>query len=472
MTRGQGKFLTLPAALAFAATSLPISAVGVAMSVYLPRHFASHLGLDLALVGTAFFIVRMIDIPVDGLLGWGMDKTRTAIGRYRLWTLLGAPFLMAGVYFLFMAPAGVSQTYLIVWVLVLYVGNSMLDLSHRAWAATLAPKYNDRSRLFGILAAVGVLGSASVIAIPILSEARGVSDASNVQIMGWFILALAPLATALVVLTTPEHIAPSVHGQDFRMRDYWSLIARPSFLRIVFADLCLSFGPGWMSAIYLFYFTDSRGFTTGQASVLLATYILAGIVGGPLIGRIATKFSKHRTLMAATTGYALTLLTFPFLPKGILVAALVPLFIAGVFASGFNLLGRAMTADVSDEVRLEGGQERAGLLFAITTMTTKISGALSIGVTFWVLAQVGYDADEQARNSAAAIKNLEYVFLAGPVFFVMLGGLCMLGYKLGAERHADIRRQLDERDALYDEAPIIETLTLEPAVPTPPGRRT
>ena len=41
----------------------------------------------------------------------------------------------------------------------------------------------------------------------------------------------------------------------------------------------------------------------------------------------------------------------------------------------------------------------------------------------------------------------------------MLATVCMFGYDLTAERHAEIRRQLDERDARYDEAPIIETLT-------------
>ena len=288
--------------------------------------------------------------------------------------------------------------------------------------------------------------------------------------MGWWILLLAPLATALVVLTTPERVAPNIKGQEFRLRDYWALLTRPTFARIVLSDLCLSFGPGWMSAIYLFYFTDSRGFTTGQASALLATYVLAGIIGAPTIAKIATKFSKHRTLMAATTGYSLTLMTFPFLPKGELLVHMVPLFFAGAFASGFTLLGRAMTADISDEVRLDGGIERSGLLFAITTMTTKIAGALSIGVTFWVLAQVGYNAGEGVKNTAEAIRNLEVVYLAGPIFFVLLGGLCVLGYKLSPERHAQIRRQLDERDALYDEAPIMESLTLEPAVPAPTGK--
>ena len=43
----------------------------------------------------------------------------------------------------------------------------------------------------------------------------------------------------------------------------------------------------------------------------------------------------------------------------------------------------------------------------------------------------------------------------------------MIGYRLGAERHAEIRRQLDERDALYDEDPGLETITVEAANPVP-----
>jgi glycoside/pentoside/hexuronide:cation symporter, GPH family len=463
--------LPLSTALAFAATSLPISAVAIAVSVYLPRHYASHLGVDLALIGAAFFIVRMIDIPIDGLLGWTMDKTRSPWGRYRLWTILGAPILMAGIYFLFMPPEGVGRGYLIFWLLVMYLGNSILTLSHVAWAATLAPHYDDRSRLFGIMTAIGVLGAALVLAIPIVNDAMGAADSGNVSAMGWFIFALTPIAAALVIWRTPEKIAPEVAGHQFRMRDYWALVTRPSFARILLADLCLSLGPGWMSALYLFFFTDSRGFTTGQASVLLAVYILAGFVGAPLMGRLAMKISKHRAVIVATTGYSLVLISLMAIPQGNMLIGVIPMFLAGFLAAGFNVLTRAMTADVADEVRLDQGKERAGLLYAMTVMTTKIAGAFSIGLTFFVLSRVGYIAKEGAVNTPEAIHNLELAYLIGPVVFVMLGGACMLGYKLGADRHADIRRQLDERDALYEESPAIETLTTEPAVVVPPATR-
>jgi Na+/melibiose symporter-like transporter len=224
-----------------------------------------------------------------------------------------------------------------------------------------------------------------------------------------------------------------------------------------------------MSALYLFFFTDSRGFTTGQASILLAIYIMAGFAGAPLMGRLAMTISKHRAVMVATTGYSLVLISLMAIPKGNMAIAIGPMFLAGFLAAGFNVLTRAMTADIADEVRLEQGKERSGLLYAITTMTGKIAGAFSIGLTFLVLDSVGYVAKEGVTNTPEAIHNLELAYLIGPVVFVMLGGACMLGYRLGAERHAEIRRQLDERDALYDETPIIESVAAEPAIAVPPA---
>ncbi|MDO8409941.1 MAG: MFS transporter [Phenylobacterium sp.] len=459
--------LKLSTILAFACTSLPLSALTIAMSVYLPRHFASEIGISLLAVGSAFALVRMIDIPLDPLLGMAMDRTRTRFGRYRLWTMIGAPILMLAIFMLFISPSG-GVGGLIFWLLILYVGTSILHLSHAAWAATLAPRYNDRSRVFAIMTAVGVMGALLVLLMPFIVAALGMPESEGVPAMGWFVMILTPLAVWLVVSLTPEKISPDVPGQQkFQLKEYWRLIARPSMGRIVLADLCLSLGPGWMSALYLFFFTDSRGFTTSQASALLAVYIVAGFGGAPLLGRLAMRIGKHRAVMVATTGYAAALVALPFLPKGDMMIGAFQMFTAGFLAAGFQVLTRAMTADVADEVRLEQGKERSGLLYAITTLTSKISGAFAVFLTFTVLDRVGYNATDGAANSAEAVRGLELAFLIGPIFFVALGGLCFIGYKLGEERHSEIRRELDERDAFYDNAPVIETLASEPSIPTP-----
>ena len=50
--------LSLPTILTFAAATLPVSALGVALGIFLPRYFASHLGVSLIAVGGAFALVR------------------------------------------------------------------------------------------------------------------------------------------------------------------------------------------------------------------------------------------------------------------------------------------------------------------------------------------------------------------------------------------------------------------------------
>lgn len=433
--------------MAFAATSLPLSALGIAVSVHLPAYFAANIGVELAVVGAAFAIVRFIDIPIEPALGILMDRTRSPIGRYRLWTLLGAPLLMLGLYMLMTAGKGVGQGYLITWLLVMYLGVSILLLSHSAWAASLARSYDDRARLFGVMAAVGVGGAVSVLMIPIVMEQMGYTEPQGIQAMIWYIILLAPLAVGLVVWRTPETLATEIAGQRFQLRDYWELITDHSMRRILLADLALSLGPGWMAALYIFYSRDSLQLSGGATNILLAIYIVAGVAGAPMLAWIATRISKHRTVMVCCVSYSLLLLTLPFMPKGSMLAAAPILFLTGFFAAGFNVLTRAMTADVADEVRLRQGKERSGLLYALTTLTTKIAAGASIFLTFNVLSQVGYDPKLGQANSPEAIQALMLCFLVGPIIFVMLGALTMIGYRLDAERAADVRRQLEARDA-------------------------
>ncbi len=462
--------LRLPTILGFSLANLPLGALAVAVSVYLPPYFASHLGVSLAVVGSTWMIVRLLDIGVDLVLGLVMDRTRTRIGRYRFWMIIGAPILMLAVYALFQAPAGIGTGYLISWLLIYYLGTSILGLGHSAWGANLSTTYHERSRLFGVVAALGVIGAVVVLLIPIGANAMYRSFAQTVPDMGWFIFWLVPLSMVWIVFRTPERIAPETDHPQFRLRDYWSLLIKPDLLRLFLAQMSLTLGPGWMSALYIFFFTDSRGYTGTEASSLLLVYVLAGILGAPLTARMAQRFSKHRTLMVTTTAYSLGLCMVMVIPKGNVLAAIPVMFWCGFMAAGFDLMIRAMLADVGDEVRLEQGQERISLIYALNSLAGKIASAFAIGVTFPLLGKLGYKAAEGAVNTPAAIRALEWAYIAGPIVFVMLGGACIVGWRLDADRHAQIRRDLDDRDALFAEAPILESLSGEPAIPVLDGK--
>lgn len=453
--------LSLPGVLAFSATSVPIAALVLAITVHMPAYLAASIGVPLVAVAAAFFTCRMVDIPVEPMLGLAMDRTRTRWGRYRVWTLVGAPLLMGGLLMLLNAKSGVGTGYLIAWLMVMYLGLSILLLSHAAWGARLARSYAERGRIFGIMGGVGVLGAVMVLFVPIVMESLGYSDAQGVRAMIWSIILVTPAAIGIVVWRTPETIAAEVPGQRFRARDYLELVTHSCMWRILLADLCLTLGPGWMAALFLFFSRDRMLFTTGQANMLLAVYIVAGLFGAPTTGWLAGKIGKHRMAMISSAVYSLALVSLLFLPQGNVLASVPTNFITGFVAAGFTALIRSMVADVADDIRLTQGKERAGVLYSLTTSTSKVALAAAIIITYPILARLGYDPKLGHANTADAIHGLTLAFTVGPIVFLAIGAAAFIGYQLTAQRAAEIRTKLEERDALYGEPPIIQALTGE-----------
>jgi len=450
----------LPSArlIAFSQPGLIVGALAVAISVHLPRYFAAHFGMGLAAVGGIFMLVRLIDCGFDPMIGLVMDRTQTRIGRYRAWLILGAPIIALGVFMLFIPQATVNSAYLTFWLLVYYIGYSLITLSHSAWGSVVAGKYHERSRVFGAIQIVSTIGATLILVIPSLMGAAAEKSGANVRGMGWAIVIVTPIAVLLAALATPEKAVSDSSHERFGLRDYWAMISRPDMARIIIADFCLTLGPGWMSALYLFYFHDARGFAAPLANLLLLIYIGAGVLGAIVMSRVAMKIGKHRALQVASTGYSVGLLSLILVPKGAFILAAIPMFILGFLASSFTMLDRAMVADVGDAVRLEQGKQRVSLLYAMITSSQKIATALSIGLSFNVLAFVGFNPKEGAVNTPGAVLGLELVYLITPVIFVMIGGACYIGYKLDHRRHAEIRGELEARDALEAAAAPTESL--------------
>lgn len=431
-----------------AAIALPQRAVMTTLGVFIAPYLAGQMGVALAVVGATFGLVRLLDVPFDPLCGMMIDRTRTRFGRYRVWMALGAPVLMLALYMIIHARAGVTQPYLIIWLLVLYMGLSIWELSLSAWASSLAKDYHDRSRLFGVIQAVGVTGSSLILLIPVIFEHTGRGDAGIVHAMGWSEIVAIPIACAVAVLLTPERPSAPSAKSAFRLRDYWEIIRQPNMIRIILADLFFTLGPGWVGATLLFYITRGKGLTTGDFGLLLLLYTFIGVFGAPFMARVAQKISKPRAVMICAAGFATTIACWPLVPQHSFAGCLAQMLPSGIFGSGFTLLIRAMTGDVADQVRLEQGKERAALMYALTSLTTKISGALSITITYFLLDEVGFNA--KGANTAEALSGLQLITVAGPAVLCGFGALSLLGYSLTPARHAEIRRQLDERDRLAE----------------------
>jgi glycoside/pentoside/hexuronide:cation symporter, GPH family len=445
--------------LTFGTLGVPLAAMLVIFGVYLPRHYVS-LGLGdfkpgakaaFLAVTAAITVTRLVDIVFDPLVALVMDWTKTPIGRYRPWLVLGVPIVMFGIYKVLMPPPHPTPIYLTGWLLVTYAGMSMITLGVAAWSAVLAKSYNDRSRVFAWQQAMGVVGSVAILTLPLFTHgkiAAGVK--SSMPVLGVILIVAFPIALAICAGLTPERVQAIPKRPSFTIGDYFRALGRPSMLRLVLADLALTLGPGTTAPLYVYYFHDAKGFAVPDVGLLLIAYIGAGILGAPFWGQVSSRFGKHRTVQIACVVYSITQAILMALPRVHApytfvqtVPTIVGMFSVGFCASAFLLLVRSMIADVADEVKLEVKQDLTSLLFSMVTTTTKVGASITVLIVFPILAFVGYNGAEGAVNTPHAIFGLEMCYLFAPVILVWAGGAMFFGYRLDATRHAEIRAALD-----------------------------
>jgi len=445
------KQITWPQLLAFCGPCLPFAALGLPLAVIVSEYYVSEIGIDMATVGYVFLAVKLIDILVDPLVGWGMDVTRTKFGRFKLWMAICLPILFVATGFLFLAPAGASAIYLALWLMIIYVGFSIAALSQASWGSVLTTDYGERTRVFAWWQIGNIVGMISVLLIPVIVQTGlKLPYRTAVQTMGIFIMVLLPVVIALALWIVPERQSQTP-AHNVRLSDYFRMLKRPNVVRVLLADLWLGLAPGVMGVLFFFYFMQTKGLTREQCSIAMVLYFVAGLVGAPLWNWASKRFNKHRTLIAASLIFAVCYGLLAIVPDGNFPIAAVVVFIAGVPYTASLLLTRALMADIGDEVLHETGGDHKGTLMSILSATTKFGYALSV-MTMPVLAWLGFD-NKAAYNTPEALMWVEGFFIGLPVLFLLLGAWAMTSYDLTPDRYAAIQTGLKAKGLSSDQGP-------------------
>lgn len=432
---------------AFSGPCLPLAAFGVALPVTLPEYYATHVGLSIGVVGVVFMAVRLIDIAFDPLVGWGMDRTRTRFGRYRPWMAASTPILMLAALMVFvLVRPGAGPVYLFAWLLVLYVGFSIGTLAQLGWASVLAPEYDQRSRVYAWWQVFNIIGVIAILVLPAAVIQLGLGNyIAGVHIMGWAIIAALPLTIGLALMRAPEPVnaGDAPHGG---FGAYLALLKRKTVVKLLTCDLLLGVAPGITGSLLFFFFDQVKGYGRAEASLFMLLYFVGGLVGAPIWARLANRVGKDKALAVASLIFAGLYFAATLLPGGNFGLTAAAMFIAGLpYAAGLFLL-RAMMADAGDEVRLETGVDRTGLMFSILSATTKIGHVLAL-IPYLILQAVGFQAIAPAGgNSAASLLVLQILFVAAPAVLIALAAWVLKGYPLTPARHEQIRLALAARD--------------------------
>lgn len=474
MAGGRRSTLTLAA---FAAPCLPLAAFGLPLTISLPHYYSETLGLEVAAVGLAFLMVRLVDIGFDPIFGTILDRTRWSFGRFKGWMAISAPILMLAIYMLFMARPGVGAGYLWFWLIVVYFGYSIAVLSHTSWAAKLTTDYHERSRIYAFWQTGNVVGMIMILAMPLVLSLviKGITQPDILHGQGWFIVILLPLMVAVTLWRVPEprpiestarDSAGAIVANHATLADYFRLMKRPTVVRILAADLLTGLAPGIAGTLFFFYFIRVKQFSFLESSALLLIYFVAAIFGAMIWTRLAKRMGKSKALIAACVTYAIVQFAVVTLPAGNFWLATPFLIAAGIPYSAGALLLRSMMADYGDEERLASGVDRTGLLFAILTGTVKVGSALAV-TSLILLGTLGFDAAHADKSTELSMTGLQALYAFAPGIVGLLAAAAMIGYPLTEAKHAEILRQLGERDGAFPPVVPEDVAGTEPNVANP-----
>ncbi len=432
---------------AYALPALPAAMLGLPLLIFLPTYYVQATPLTLTAIGTVLLLARLWDVAIDPAIGFLSDRTRTRFGRRKPWMLAALPLVLAGSFMLFDPPADAGTPYLLVWLLVVYLGWSMVQIPHQAWGAELSVNYAERSRIAAWRESLTVVGVAIAASLPVLSvqlgfvHPGGSAEGTALQFLAWSCALLLPLAAIALVRFVPEP-APVAGQIGFSFKDGWRLLAvnRP-FQRLVIAYLANGVANALPATLFLLFAGDVLG-AGEQAGAFLLLYFLSAIASVPLWLRAAKLWGKHRSwcfsMLAACGVFAFV----PFLSSGDQAAFLAICLLTGLCFGADLALPASMQADVVDVDTLGGGGQRTGLYFAIWSVATKLALALAPAFAFPLLDAANFVHGGTGTEGHFALGVL-YAWV--PVAFKLVAAALIWNFPLDARAQAALRQRIAER---------------------------
>jgi len=421
-----------------------MSMASTPVTLFLPAFYTQDLGLGMAAVGGILMLSRFWDVVTDPIIGYASDRTKSAIGRRKPWIIASVPLVMISIYNLFFPPEDVDQLFLLVWIMVLWLGWTLFNIPYFAWGAELTPDYTERTRVTGWRTVAGLLGTLLAIAIPAASQVLfgwGGRNGEILFIIGIAAMCLMPLLVFPAVAYVPEKsdFIPAQMKIWAGLKIMWG--NRP-FRRLLFAFVFSGLAISLCTPLFVLFISHVVVDPTAAPKVVLG-YYAGSLVSIPFWVWLAGKTDKHVTWLCSITLMGLAFPQFIWLGEGDLAYAAFLLFVIGLGGGNTSVVPTSMKADVIDLDAIESGEDRAGLFFAAWSTSTKIVSALGVGISMPVLAYLGFDPT--IVNSPEQLFSLRAWFSFAPVVFYLLSAVLVIGYPITRAAHAEMRAQLANR---------------------------
>ncbi len=398
-----------------------VGAVGLDLSYgmfysFLSYYLSSVLGLKEGFLLLLTPIARIWDGINDPMMGTIVDNTKTKMGKYRPWIIIGA-LSNAVVLFLLFTSFGMSGTKLYIYIGVMYIlwgmTNTMADIPYWSMVPSFTSDPKDRNLVATVARTFSGLGQGLItiltpIILPMLSTGmttdKGYS-ASGFSRWAGICACLLVLFSAICVLSTKEKHVVYSNNSKFSLKKIFSVIAHNDQL-IVFMIVAMLSNAGWYltSGTAVYYFSDVLGNPKDQS--LFQTIGAVGSVLGLLVIPILSKWLGKKaiyqiSLIATIIGYILMYIFGPILK--ITIALDIAYIISSTGIASMFVSQTIFLADIVDYGEYKNGERNESITFSMKGFLQKMAYTIQTIILFGGLGIMNYN--EQITSSAKTIND-------------------------------------------------------------------
>ena len=426
-------------------TSYGLAAVGkdlcyMLSASYVLYYFQDIMGVPAAAMGVILLAARVFDAFNDPIMGIITAKTRTRLGKFRPWLLIGTLLNAVILYVMFSAPPSLTPSGLTAYAAVFYIlwgtTYTMMDIPYWSMIPAFTEGGKERENLTTLARSCAGVGSAlitvlfEVIAVVTIKEKSTVNVKTNS--VGDLFRALIRNDQTMVVVLAIVLVNTAVYIT--------------SNLVIYFFKYDVG-GDAWYNSYTLFN-------TFGGAVSILSMMILF-----PLLRKFfSTTKIFYLGAGSAILGYALLIAIAFLTPMNNIYLLLIPGFL--IFAANgiLTVLVTVFLANTVDYGELQNGSREESVIFSMQTFVVKLASgiaALAASLTLSInhIQKDSADADSVAMViDQSARTGLRLSMTVIPIILMVIAILIFAKkFILTEEKVAEITEELHERRQAQEE---------------------
>ncbi len=429
------------------AYSSPRIGIGIMMALfatYLMKFATDVLLIAPAAMGAILFGSRLWDAVSDPLAGYLSDRTRSRVGRRRIWMYSAAIPMGVGLVMVWSPPLGLSGASLAIWMavalLVYETANTAFYVPHSAMGVELTPNYHERTRLFGwshMISAFGmVLGIGSLQLVNLADDKRSVAFALSV-VAGITVSTLVLWTTRLL----PERSDFQGRGGSGMLKSFKDVFRNEHARLVLIVYAIETFG--FASLGMLFPYLAEYVIPMKETWVwLLLAYMIPQFAFTPMWMALSRRVAKNRLWLASMSISALAFGAFFLVEEaGPVIWGLA--FVLGVAGGCGQVVAPSIKADIIDYDEYLTGERKEGVYLAVWNLVRKAAGSVTALVAGLVLQFADFQPNvEQTEEVKLAIQA---IFSLLPASCFVIGILIFSRFRFNEEEHAKVRLALDAR---------------------------